>query len=1639
MHPSGDFVVLDSGNHRVLRCPGGGSGLCSTVAGGNGRGSANNQLADYASGLTVAPNGDYVIADYHNNRIQRCPADGSGTCTRVAGSDIQGSSNTDLWNPIEVLVYRDTEYIVADYVNRRIQHCPAGNQLCTTLDGDGGSISSPRSILWVDSTTTTTMTSTLTSRTVSVTTSATQTSYTTTKTSATSSSTTTHSNTSTSITTNTTTSWTFTITSSTATSYTTSRTSATSTSATFTSSTYTTVTTTRTSATTSSSTTYTATTTSSTSSSSSTTTYSTTNSRSETSTATTVSVTRTESHTITRTISTTKTSTSTNTTTMTATTTTTRTMTSSSSVSNTGTTTSETGTTSSSTTFSSTTSSSTTRSSSTTWSTTTSSFTNTSTTSTSFTITTTTSISNTSTSTTHTITTTTIFRSAHRTNATLEILNALIAAGPNADVDIAQTVEDLLLSMANYEDSVTPAVLTALLEVISVNMLGVNRTDPISRVAKTLNQVLIVANSSTRFLFTPESLANAAGILKEMASSDEMVEGPLDPEMLENVASSMSILVGAAYTSRSKSAQVSDVAQVVVDAIVDSAARNVSIDGSVIVRSPGLELKVAKPSAALWAAGQSSDAFRLPPLEQTAGSQWTLNHVRWDYSPFAFAGAAPFDMKLTGPAVVQQLSVREKRHEVAISGLVTPVQFCLARDLPINLPTDEQRERGCFFWNVTEKRWSTSGCSATPENVTANATHICCTCNHLTAFTAGTKEALCKFCKVTEIDLDPGDWYKFKFEEPGVWILVGMMVLLYLPCTYLMYRDSWEQKSIEDNQGTYFKESWAESTAFECMILPPSRLCMGCLKCAPVVLSCPPVCCRRRSEGDGDSKEEGTLTGILGELSDKQDAVALTAAGSLRQLRGQAAASEKEIEKFSQLPLESQLQMIKAVEILWKSRKQSNWLASTTEAQVMHPFLHSLERHVLRASLAESPRIRRRARAAQEAEEGGEEYAVGLFEILDNPFKVIAHKVQEDELGVIASLKDGIKTVGARLETARGARGVVPSFDHAHYEKCVTRIQAWLRAWLARRVSLPIAQGRMLQVVLRPTFGDPCDQSLRALGAKRVVLRVPDGREPSGGEVAMEFPEIVVTFAWEFIPQACTNMPQDRLFGQLNLSSVAAQCRVTEVAFGEEFAGQRVALALEVKTGIRTQENWELPVQELDPTSDVNSVTWAGARRWFNIWYFCSSPLVRVEVAGKGSGQPEEIAFMYLPSEEKLSRERAVAIMMTEETMTQTPRPVDPDRIIFESLQPSNLVPLAGEVEGWSHHWTLSAGDGSQHRSEGKVELEYKWKIRDHVGTLTILRAAWKATRGSTKRKLRILIQRALPTQNEEMLIVREAPSSGHVNSTDLVDFGPHSLRHYRDLHFKDEGTAIVSQAEVSEIIQRVQYLTWSTCRIMGATVMRETPFNACCGYSAIISRKQRFAVLSSAVVLAAFFSVLLFDVDCRQEPKPVACKPKTIQEQFLSWYAVIASVWGVLLSIPIPLLLRLLFKKRVIMRQMSEERKGLTIRLWRYNEMFAWFLVVLIHLGSWCTLAAFVRLYNWNIVEQWVSSAVWSIIIRFIAVPSVCTVGTVLLLLVSRASRCLDCLVGATPHITTFQDSVQGMMQQEEELSDTTFDSVAG
>merc|ERR1712037_155249 len=94
----------DSNNHRVLRFyDGSPEGVIE--AGGNGRGCSANQLYG-PCGVVEAPNGGLLVADTLNSRVLHFPA-GAGDGVEVAGPQHVNS-------PVAVAVSRDGGILVAD-------------------------------------------------------------------------------------------------------------------------------------------------------------------------------------------------------------------------------------------------------------------------------------------------------------------------------------------------------------------------------------------------------------------------------------------------------------------------------------------------------------------------------------------------------------------------------------------------------------------------------------------------------------------------------------------------------------------------------------------------------------------------------------------------------------------------------------------------------------------------------------------------------------------------------------------------------------------------------------------------------------------------------------------------------------------------------------------------------------------------------------------------------------------------------------------------------------------------------------------------------------------------------------------------------------------------------------------------------------------------------------------------------------------------------------------------------------------------------------------------------------------------------------------------------------------------------------
>ena len=127
----GNFIITD--RIRVLRCN---ASECDIVAGG-AYGSGDTQLSNPA-GVLIDAAGDYVIADVNNHRIQLCSGSSPGSpCVTVVGTGTAGSGPTELRNPNDIALTPDGDYVVADTGNHRIQHCPAASPgtACETVAG----------------------------------------------------------------------------------------------------------------------------------------------------------------------------------------------------------------------------------------------------------------------------------------------------------------------------------------------------------------------------------------------------------------------------------------------------------------------------------------------------------------------------------------------------------------------------------------------------------------------------------------------------------------------------------------------------------------------------------------------------------------------------------------------------------------------------------------------------------------------------------------------------------------------------------------------------------------------------------------------------------------------------------------------------------------------------------------------------------------------------------------------------------------------------------------------------------------------------------------------------------------------------------------------------------------------------------------------------------------------------------------------------------------------------------------------------------------------------------------------------------------------------------------------------------------
>jgi len=575
--------------------------------------------------------------------------------------------------------------------------------------------------------------------------------------------------------------------------------------------------------------------------------------------------------------------------------------------------------------------------------------------------------------------------------------------------------------------------------------------------------------------------------------------------------------------------------------------------------------------------------------------------------------------------------------------------------------------------------------------------------------------------------------------------------------------------------------------------------------------------------------------------------------------------------------------------------------------------------------------------------------------------------------------------------------------DQELRHQAAVRIQAALRGWLARvelRRRARHGDG-LVQVSVKMVVEDGDDGIQMIHGPKVIFINIRHAAaqlkliggvkpwQPLSGVVTVWFGSGVlngdnvgrITFRWEFWPRPCAHLPEGAVFGPLRFSTL-----VWEPGTSSCKQDIKVSARFSVRTGRGILERWQ---------TDVVDVV-EGAAQWhtdriFQIRNFCGRPLVTIEVedSSEPSGStPWGAAFMCLPPRW---------------------RPLYEDRELV-------VEPLGALVDSRAVELGSSLSDCAVH-------VRYKWSPRDcdiaspldFVGDLHFYTAGWKDTAAVARKrpKLRIFVQSSAPTHVDGHAVMFPVKSSsGEIDRTVHVDWRT-SSEHTKALDNFMEG---LDAGEVKKLADRMQYQTWPFRRLAHSTFKRDCMWFACFKYSPLLTRKQRYAILSSAIMFGAFVTILLFRVDCFKTPKPAACKKKkSLVETLVSWDVVFGSIWAIALSVPLPLLLMTLFKKRVVQEVLTDEHKTMTMRVWMWKERVGWMVVVFVHTGSIFMMTQFVRHYPWVMMEKWSLATVTSVFHRLVSAPFIYLAWRIMLMMLSRYTSLLDCLLVLSPLITTF------------------------
>jgi hypothetical protein len=220
----------------------------------------------------------------------------------------------------------------------------------------------------------------------------------------------------------------------------------------------------------------------------------------------------------------------------------------------------------------------------------------------------------------------------------------------------------------------------------------------------------------------------------------------------------------------------------------------------------------------------------------------------------------------------------------------------------------------------------------------------------------------------------------------------------------------------------------------------------------------------------------------------------------------------------------------------------------------------------------------------------------------------------------------------------------------------------------------------------------------------------------------------------------------------------------------------------------------------------------------------------------------------------------------------------------------------------------------------------------------------------------------------------------------------------------------------VQEVALKMAYQVMPNWKVVSLALWREQPWPKMLKHMPPVTRTERYVTLCTAINTGFFVMTFLFRAECGMEPKPQTCEKKKrsiLIRMFEPSWSILASVaFGLVCSLPVPLLLLTCFRKTPVLEQMTDKEKQHRVHQFRFFQTLGWLFVIVANAFYVYWFSAFTNNFQHPVLVKVFLSAVQSLFHRLVTAPCIRGAGFAVILLLSKIGPCCDFVLVLCPQI---------------------------